>query len=149
MFRNKYSYFFTVRSCQPHAQPLRWRTTVVGSPWLLIQFSQLPFISGGRLLHPQPEDAPCRGNKGPTVERQDGTKLYFYEGDKECLQSFDPKPSRKYNIFETWKSMELWHPWSVAHDIKSWWNFRHRYLGTAVADQNYIIPFTIAYLRPK
>jgi hypothetical protein len=22
-------------------------------------------ISGGRLLHPQPEDAPCRGEKGP------------------------------------------------------------------------------------
>jgi hypothetical protein len=26
----------------------------------------LPSISGGRLLHPQPEDAPCRGDKGPT-----------------------------------------------------------------------------------
>jgi hypothetical protein len=23
-------------------------------------------ISGGRLLHPQPEDAPCRGDNGPT-----------------------------------------------------------------------------------
>jgi hypothetical protein len=23
-------------------------------------------ISGDRLLHPQPEDAPCRGDKGPT-----------------------------------------------------------------------------------
>jgi hypothetical protein len=22
-------------------------------------------VSGGRLLHPQPEDAPCRGDKGP------------------------------------------------------------------------------------
>jgi hypothetical protein len=28
--------------------------------------SQLPSISGGHLLHPQPGDAPCRGDKGPT-----------------------------------------------------------------------------------
>jgi hypothetical protein len=30
-------------------------------------YSQLPSISGGRLLHPQPEDAPCRGedNRSP------------------------------------------------------------------------------------
>jgi hypothetical protein len=27
--------------------------------------SQLPSISGGRLLHPQPEDAPCGDDKGP------------------------------------------------------------------------------------
>jgi hypothetical protein len=33
---------------------------------LNILYSQLPSISGGRLLHPQPEDAPCRGDKGPT-----------------------------------------------------------------------------------
>jgi len=26
-------------------------------------YSQLPSISGGRLLHPQPEDAPCRGDR--------------------------------------------------------------------------------------
>jgi hypothetical protein len=26
--------------------------------------SQLPSTSGGRLLHPQPEDVPCRGDMG-------------------------------------------------------------------------------------
>jgi hypothetical protein len=29
-------------------------------------YSQLPFISGGRLLHPQPEDALCHGEKDPS-----------------------------------------------------------------------------------
>jgi len=29
--------------------------------------SQLPFISGSRLLHPQPENAPCRGVKGTHI----------------------------------------------------------------------------------
>jgi hypothetical protein len=29
-------------------------------------YSQLPSISGGCLLQPQPEDAPCHGYKGPT-----------------------------------------------------------------------------------
>jgi hypothetical protein len=29
-------------------------------------YLQLPSISGGRLLHPQPEDVPCRGDKGST-----------------------------------------------------------------------------------
>jgi hypothetical protein len=33
-------------------------------------YSQLPSISGGRLLHPQPEDAPCRVDRGPTVDVQ-------------------------------------------------------------------------------
>jgi hypothetical protein len=30
-------------------------------------YSQLPSISVGRVLHPQPEDAPCRGDKWPTL----------------------------------------------------------------------------------
>jgi hypothetical protein len=29
-------------------------------------YSQLPSICGGHLLHPQPEDAPCLGDKGHT-----------------------------------------------------------------------------------
>jgi hypothetical protein len=29
-------------------------------------YSQLPSKTGGHLLHPQHEDAPCRGDKGPT-----------------------------------------------------------------------------------
>jgi hypothetical protein len=32
--------------------------------------SQLPSKTGGFLLHPQPEDAPCRGDKGPTQHGQ-------------------------------------------------------------------------------
>jgi hypothetical protein len=32
-------------------------------------YSQLPFISGGRLLHPPREDAPRRGDKGPHLAR--------------------------------------------------------------------------------
>jgi hypothetical protein len=43
------SLFFTMRSCEPHSQPPCWMTI----PWR-------------RLLHPQPEDASCRGGKGPT-----------------------------------------------------------------------------------
>jgi hypothetical protein len=31
----------------------------------LFQTSQLPFISGGHLLHPEPEDATCHGYKDP------------------------------------------------------------------------------------
>jgi hypothetical protein len=61
------SLFFKARSCKPHAQPPSWRTT----PWQLSTtaysiYSQLPFISGGRLLHLQPEDVPCCGDKWPT-----------------------------------------------------------------------------------
>jgi hypothetical protein len=29
--------------------------------------SQLPSTSGGRLLHPQPEDAPCSADRGPII----------------------------------------------------------------------------------
>jgi hypothetical protein len=49
-FHNKL--IFTVRSFWPHAQPLSWRST----PCRLLRS-----ISGGRLLHPQPEDGSCRG----------------------------------------------------------------------------------------
>ena len=41
-------------SCQPFIHPSIWRTT----PCLLSVYSQLPYISGGCLLHPQPEDTP-------------------------------------------------------------------------------------------
>jgi hypothetical protein len=67
IFRNKLI-LFTV-SCQPHVQPPppRWRAThcrLSASAFSI--YSQPPSISGGRLLHPQPEDAPCRGDKGLT-----------------------------------------------------------------------------------
>jgi hypothetical protein len=49
------------------AQTTSWKTTHC---WLSATgysiYSQLPSISGGRLLYPQPEDAPCRGDSGPT-----------------------------------------------------------------------------------
>jgi hypothetical protein len=53
------SLLFTVRSCYPHAQHSSWRTTpcrLSGIFYLL--YSQFSSISGGRVLHPQPEDAP-------------------------------------------------------------------------------------------
>jgi hypothetical protein len=57
---------FTVWSCQTRAQPPNWRTNWC---WLSSAaysiYSQLPSISRGRLLHPQPEDAPCHSDKGP------------------------------------------------------------------------------------
>jgi hypothetical protein len=44
-----------------------WRATPCRlSATVYLIYSQLPFISWGRLLHPQPEDAPCQGESGPT-----------------------------------------------------------------------------------
>jgi hypothetical protein len=60
------NYFFTVRGCQPHAQRPSWRTTPCRlSATAYSTYSQQPSVSGG-LLHLQPEDASCRGDKGPT-----------------------------------------------------------------------------------
>jgi hypothetical protein len=51
----------------PNAQPSRWRTAPCRlSATAYLVYSQLSSISRGRLLHPQPDDAPCRGYKGPT-----------------------------------------------------------------------------------
>jgi hypothetical protein len=41
-------------------------------------YSQLHSISGGRLLHPQSEDAPCRGYKGPTHTWRRKILIYIY-----------------------------------------------------------------------
>jgi hypothetical protein len=61
------SLFFIVRSCQHHAQPPSWRTTPCRlSATAYSIYLQPPSISGGCLLHPQPEDMPCRGDKWPT-----------------------------------------------------------------------------------
>jgi hypothetical protein len=47
--------------------PNPWRTTPCRLPATYYSiYSQLSSISGGRLLHPQPEDTPCSGNKRPT-----------------------------------------------------------------------------------
>jgi hypothetical protein len=58
---------FRVRSFIPTPNPPSWRIT----PWPLPAtaysiYLQLPSKTGGSLLHPQPEDAPCRGDKWPT-----------------------------------------------------------------------------------
>jgi hypothetical protein len=64
-FRNKF--IFTVRSCWPHAQPPSWMITPCRLPATAYSiYSQLPSIPGGCLLPPQPEDAPCRGDRRPT-----------------------------------------------------------------------------------
>jgi len=56
-----------VRGCYPHAQPSSWRTTPSQlSATACSVYSQLPSISGGLLLHPQPEVVPCCGDKEPT-----------------------------------------------------------------------------------
>jgi len=56
-------WFFTVRSFYPLAQPPSWRTTFSRlSATAYSIYLHLPSISGGRLLHPQPEDALYRGD---------------------------------------------------------------------------------------
>jgi hypothetical protein len=61
IFRNKLIFL------RLHTQTPSWSTTNCRlSATSYSIYSQLPFIPGGRLLHPQPEDAPCRGDKGPT-----------------------------------------------------------------------------------
>jgi hypothetical protein len=63
------SLFFTVRSWKPHMQPPSWRIAPHQlSATVYSIYSQLPSISGGCLLHPQPEDVPCRGDKGPWLQ---------------------------------------------------------------------------------
>jgi hypothetical protein len=64
-FRNKF--IFTVKNCQPHVQPPNWRISPSRLSIIAYSiYSQLSSISGGRHLHPQPEEAPCRGDKGST-----------------------------------------------------------------------------------
>jgi hypothetical protein len=62
-FRNKL--IFLRRGVSPTPNPQAGGPPLVGCPTAYLIYSQLPFISGGRLLHPQPEGAPCRGDKGP------------------------------------------------------------------------------------
>ncbi|XP_069668946.1 dynein axonemal heavy chain 6 isoform X3 [Periplaneta americana] len=51
---------------KPFIQPPSWRTTPHRlSATAYSIYSQLPSISGGRLLDPQPEDSPCRGDRDP------------------------------------------------------------------------------------
>jgi hypothetical protein len=58
---------FTMRNLIPHAQPSSWRTTPCRvSVTAYSVYSQLPSVSGGRLLHSHLEDAPYRDDKRPT-----------------------------------------------------------------------------------
>jgi hypothetical protein len=46
--------------------PQAGRPPIVGCPRMLILCIRSSLIPRGCLLHPQPEDAPCRSDKGPT-----------------------------------------------------------------------------------
>jgi len=56
-------YVLMGRSCQHLAQTQSWRTTLVGCPRLLIQYIRSCPPYWRPFLHPQPEDAPCRGDR--------------------------------------------------------------------------------------
>jgi hypothetical protein len=56
-----------VKGCYTHTQPPSWRHTPCRlSAAAYSIYWQLPSIAGGRLLHLQIEDVPCRGDKGPS-----------------------------------------------------------------------------------
>jgi hypothetical protein len=74
------SLFFMVRSCKPHAQPPRWRTTPCRLSEIAYSiYSQLPSISGGHLLHPHPEDTPWCGARDPPNMALSVDSPYFFE----------------------------------------------------------------------
>jgi len=56
---------------------------LVRIPRLLVQWmcSYLPSLSGGRLFHPQPEDAPRRGDKDPH-------DMDFCENEAYCIEIY-------------------------------------------------------------
>jgi len=60
------SWFLAARSCQPLAKPPSWRATPCRlSATVYSIYSQVPSICGGPFLHPQLEDALCRGDREP------------------------------------------------------------------------------------
>ena len=68
-----YEYFITfcfsrggVVSASPNPQAVG--PPLVGCPRLLIQFIRSYPPNRGPLLHPQPEDAPCRGDRDPQTQ---------------------------------------------------------------------------------
>ena len=58
------------------AQPPSWRTTPFGCPRLLIQYIRgyPPYLRP--FLHPQPEDAPCLGDRDPFI--MDSTGIHSF-----------------------------------------------------------------------
>jgi hypothetical protein len=64
IFRNKLI-FYGEELLAPRPSPKLEDHTCRLSATACSIYSQLPSKTGGRLLHPQPEDAPCRGEKDP------------------------------------------------------------------------------------
>jgi hypothetical protein len=118
-----------------HAQPQRWSTPCRLSASAYSIYSHLLSISGDRLLHPQPEDAPCRGtvlpllclckpwsltlreeNRLKVLKRIFGPKRGEVRGGwrklhNEKLRNFYSSP----NIFFSCGSTVLWDPGRLAY----------------------------------
>ena len=60
-------YVFTVRNCQHLAQPQAGGPPIVGYPRLLIQYIRSYPPYWRPFLHPQTEDATCRGDRDPLI----------------------------------------------------------------------------------
>jgi hypothetical protein len=105
-----------VRSYWPHFQHPSWKNTACRlSATACSVYSQLLSISGGRLLHPQPEDAPCRGDKRHTWYGLTGNMniifyvVYFLRYISDMLVSWIDhchKPLRNRHIPGTWYEIE-------------------------------------------
>jgi hypothetical protein len=89
---------FTVRSCQKLAQPPSRRTPLVGCSRLLIQYIRGYHPYWRPFLHPQPEDAPCHGERDSLITVPSFTRPTKIDEDS-CLPRFH------YN-------------WAAAHEIK-------------------------------
>jgi hypothetical protein len=66
-------FFYGEEFLAPRPTPGRRNTPCQLSVTAYSVYSQLPSISVGRLFHPQPEDAPCRGDKGPNLRPVEGS----------------------------------------------------------------------------
>jgi hypothetical protein len=81
-------------------------------------YSQLPSISGGRLLHPQPEDSPCYGDRHPLnmyIGRHDPQKTYVSKGEDgltgnigvERKVNFTSKQASRHLVL-VWEGLWIW-----------------------------------------
>jgi hypothetical protein len=66
VFRIKQTLSFTVGVVSPRPTPKLQDHPLSAVRDYYSMYSQLSSMPGGRLLHPQPEDAPCYGDSGPT-----------------------------------------------------------------------------------
>ena len=67
LFVSQNDTFLLLEDVSTSPNPLAGGPPLVGCPWLLIQYirSYLPYWRP--FLHPQPEDAPCRGDRDPLI----------------------------------------------------------------------------------